>query len=173
MRTPRRAGHFPPLPTAPTPPCTPVAGNKARGRATVTPRPGSGTRGLRHRSRAPRRAFSVSRELSGCRPLPPADEPLGPASGPPRGGRGSPQPAPPAPRQPRGAGPHCTRLAAAPRADPARRSPARRRRLQQLRTPAPRPGGPGASPSPTSRPPLPSRDSQAPPRTGPVLGEGM
>lgn len=25
MRTPRRAGHFPPLPTAPTPPCTPGA----------------------------------------------------------------------------------------------------------------------------------------------------
>lgn len=83
MRTPRRAGHFPPLPTAPTPPCTPVPGNKARGRATVVPRSGSGTRGLRHRSRAPHRAFSVGPELSGCRPLPPpADEPLGPASGP-------------------------------------------------------------------------------------------
>lgn len=33
-------------------------------------------------SRAPHRAFSVGPELSGRRPLPPADEPLGPASGP-------------------------------------------------------------------------------------------
>lgn len=44
MRTPRRAGHFPPLLTAPTPPYTLVPGNKARGRATVVSRPGLGDR---------------------------------------------------------------------------------------------------------------------------------
>lgn len=135
MRTPRRAGHFPPLPTAPTPPCTPVPGNKARGRATVVPRSGSGTRGLRHRSRAPHRAFSVGPELSGCRPLPPpADEPLGPASGPgsPYDGRGKPaQPSTGAarPAAPQAAGPHGRprRIRLAP--SPTRRSPARRHRL--------------------------------------------
>lgn len=90
MRTPRRAGHFPPLPTAPTPPCAPVArGTKPRGRPTIRlwdPR-GCATAPAR-----PHRAFSVGPELSGRRPLPPADEPLGPASGPgsPYGGRGKP-----------------------------------------------------------------------------------
>lgn len=113
-------------------------------------------------SRAPHRAFSVGpEELSGSRPLPPADEPLGPASGPgsPDGGRGKPaqpstgaaRPAGPqaegrgSPRPPAAlsAGPSPTRLSCSPPPPVAAAStcaPARRPRCQ------PQPGRP-ASPA--------------------------
>lgn len=156
MRTPRWAGHFPPLPTAPTPPCTPVAGNKARGRPTTRLRdPWAAPHTAPARPTEP---FSVGPELSGRRPLPPADEPLGPASGPgsPYGGRGKPaQPStgaarPAAPQQAEGRGSPPPPAAHSAGPSPTRRSPARRHRLQQLRTPAPQPRGPGASPNPAS-----------------------
>lgn len=130
MRTPRWAGHFPPLPTAPTPPYTPVAGNKARGRTTVAPQPGSGTRGLRHTQfpRAPPSLFgwpgaerppSVTPRRRAPGTCLGSRVPRTAAAGSPR----SPQPALPAPRprsRPWGAGPppptRHTRLAPASRA---------------------------------------------------------
>lgn len=154
-------GRFPPLPTAPTPPCIPGPGNKARDRATLALRPGPGTREpAPPLPRAPPSLFGWpgARRMSSV--TPPAAEPLGPASGlgvPVRRPRGS-------PRSPRhGRSPSAGRGARVPTAAPrphapapASRSPARRHRQQQLRTPAPRPGGPRWRPQP--RPPgLPCR----------------
>lgn len=73
---------------------------------------------------------------------------------------------------PRGAGPH--RRPAAPRAgprEPRAGSPPPPAAAADTRAPARRP--PVAALAAASRPPVPSRDSQARPRTGPVLGEGM
>lgn len=129
----------------------------------------------------PTEPFRLARSWAAAVRYPPQTSPwdLPRVPGPPYGGRG--KPAQPSTGAARSAAPQQAVGHGSPTADAAhsagpsltRRSPARRHRLQQLRTPASQPRGPGASPNPAAQPPQPSRDSQAPPRTGPVLGEGM
>lgn len=154
-RTPRRAGRSAAsLRSLPRPrrPASRGPGTKpaTAPRSPHAPDRGPGSR--RHRSRAPRRVFSVGPELGGCRPLPPlrpSPWDLPRVSGSPHGGRGGAHAAPAragAPQRAEGRG------SPPPPRGPTRRPPRAARRLAATASsscghPRPGPEAPGGGPS--------------------------